>query len=237
MASSAELSGTTAVVAGASRGIGREVCRRLAGAGADVWMVARDEGRLRRAAEEIGARYHPADASDQAAVAALKERVSAEGDPQVLVNATGTFELATVAETDPEMFRRTLAGNLTAPFLLIRAFLPAMLEAGRGHIVTLGSVAGRLAFPRNGAYSASKFGVRGLHAVLAAELKGTGVRATLVEPAATDTPLWDSIDPDSDPGLPSRTQMLSPAAVADAVFYAVTRSPGVAVPNLAIERS
>jgi NADP-dependent 3-hydroxy acid dehydrogenase YdfG len=103
--------------------------------------------------------------------------------------------------------------------------------------VTIGSIAGRHAFPHNGAYSASKFAVRGLHAVLDAELRGTGVRATLVEPAATDTPLWDGIDPDRHPALPPRSAMLAPDAVADAVVYALGRPPGVALRNLIVERS
>jgi NADP-dependent 3-hydroxy acid dehydrogenase YdfG len=149
----------------------------------------------------------------------------------------GTFDLAPVAETDPAMFDRMIDGNLRGPFLVLRAFLPAMLEAGRGHVVTIGSVAGRVAFPGNGAYSASKFGVRGLHAVLEQELRGTGVRCTLVEPAATDTSIWDPIDPDSRPDLPSREAMLSAGAVADAVVYAVTRPPELHVPTIAVQRS
>jgi len=112
-----------------------------------------------------------------------------------------------------------------------------MLRRGEGHVVTIGSIAGRHAFPHNGAYSASKFAVRGLHAVLQAEIRGTGVRATLVEPAATDSPLWDAIDFDRHPGLPGRESMLSPATVADAVLYVLTRPPEAAVPNLMIERS
>ncbi|NIP80551.1 MAG: SDR family NAD(P)-dependent oxidoreductase, partial [Gemmatimonadetes bacterium] len=118
-----------------------------------------------------------------------------------------------------------------------RAFLPAMLEAGDGHVVTIGSVAGRVAFPGNGAYSASKFGVRGLHAVLEEELRGTGVRCTLVEPAATDTAIWDPLDPDASPGLPGRDVMLSPDAVADAVHYVITRPPEVRIPSIAVQRS
>ena len=89
----------------------------------------------------------------------------------------------------------------------------------------------------NGAYSAAKFGVRGLHAVLDEELKGTGVRAALLEPAATDTPLWDPLDPDGREDLPSRAAMLDPARVADAVLYIVTRPPDVRIPALAVERS
>jgi NADP-dependent 3-hydroxy acid dehydrogenase YdfG len=97
-------------------------------------------------------------------------------------------------------------------------------------------VAGRRAFPANGAYSASKYGQRGMHEVLAEELRGSGLRATLVEPAATDTPLWDALDPDADPNLPGRDAMLRPVDVAEAVVFAVTRPPHVRIPLLQIER-
>ncbi|MDH3424228.1 MAG: SDR family NAD(P)-dependent oxidoreductase, partial [Gemmatimonadota bacterium] len=114
--------------------------------------------------------------------------------------------------------------------------LPGMLERGSGTVVSIGSVAGRKAFPGNAAYSASKYGLRGLHEVLVEELRGTGVRATLVEPAATDTELWDPLDPEQNPELPSRTDMLRPEDVADAVLFAVTRPEGVIVPVLQVER-
>jgi len=68
-------------------------------------------------------------------------------------------------------------------------------------------------------------------------LRGSGVRATLIEPAATDTPLWDDIDRASNPGLPTREQMMAPDAVAAAVIFAVTQNRSVAVPNLIVERS
>jgi NADP-dependent 3-hydroxy acid dehydrogenase YdfG len=112
-----------------------------------------------------------------------------------------------------------------------------MLERGSGHLVTIGSVAGRQGFAHNAAYSASKFGVRGLHAVLDAELRGTGVRSTLVEPAATDTSLWDDIDPERSPGLPPRERMLRPDAVALAVLFAVTSPAEVDVRNIILDRT
>ncbi|HEX7117629.1 MAG TPA: SDR family oxidoreductase [Longimicrobiales bacterium] len=233
------LAGRTTLVTGASRGIGRAVAARFREAGAWVAMVARGEAALRAAAEEVDGHAVPADVSDAGSVhrlAAYLDEVLGGEAPDIVVNAAGAFELAPLAETDPESFDRHLAVNLRAPFLVIRAFLPAMLERGSGHVVTLGSVAGRQAFPHNGAYSASKFGVRGLHAVLDAELRGTGVRSTLVEPAATDTPLWDAIDFARHPGLPPREAMLSPDAVADAVVYAVTRPPEVDVRTIRIER-
>ena len=93
----------------------------------------------------------------------------------------------------------------------------------------------RAAFAENGGYAASKFGVRGLHEVLRAEVRGTGVRATLVEPAATDTPLWDPIDPDARADLPSRASMLRPGDVARAVLFAALQPPGVQISNIALE--
>jgi NADP-dependent 3-hydroxy acid dehydrogenase YdfG len=103
--------------------------------------------------------------------------------------------------------------------------------------VTVGSIAGRHAFPHNGAYSAAKYGVRGLHAVLDQEIRGTGVRATLIEPAATDTSVWDEIDTVAHGPLPERAAMLKPEDVADAIYYAISCPPHVDVRNIALERS
>lgn len=232
-----DLGGRLVLVTGATGGIGAAVVRRLCRAGARVTAAARGKARLDALAAETGARGIPADVSDPAAVERLAAAVLEQGAPFAVIHAAGGFELAPVAETEPEMFERMVAGNLRAPFLVTRALLPAMLAARAGHIVTVGSVAGRVAFPGNGAYSASKFGVRGLHEVLVQELRGTGVRATLVEPAATDTPIWDPIDPDRRPDLPDRSDMLPAEAVADAAFHVISRPPGVHVPAIAVQRS
>jgi NADP-dependent 3-hydroxy acid dehydrogenase YdfG len=237
MASSAELAGWRVVVAGASGGIGSAIAWRLAAGGAALTLVARRPEALARVAAETGGRALAGDVADRSFVERLRAVVEEDGPPDVVVHAAGAFALAPVAATDPDLFRGMLESNLVGPFLLMRAFLPAMLQAGRGDLVSIGSVAGRVAFPENGAYSASKFGLRGLHAVLEQELRGTGVRCTLVEPAATDTALWDPVDPDGRPDLPSRDQMLPAVAVADAVVFAITRPRDAGIPTVAVQRS
>jgi NADP-dependent 3-hydroxy acid dehydrogenase YdfG len=239
MGSSPDLRGRIAVVTGGTSGIGRATVRRLVDAGARVALVARSEDVVRSTARRLGGEPVSADIATEAGVARIAAALTAlEGrGPDIVVHAAGAFGLAPLAETSVAAFDRMVAVNLRGAFLLLHAFLPGMLERGAGHMVTIGSVAGRHALPSNGAYSASKYGVRGLHAVLAAELRGTGVRATFVEPAATDTPLWDEIDRARNPELPARTSMLSADAVADAVLYAVTRPVETAIPNILVERS
>lgn len=232
------LSGLTCLVTGASRGIGRATAVALAERGARVWALARGADALDELARDTGATPIVADLADDTAVwTALDEAAEAAGGvPHVVVNAAGVFGVQPCASESVKTFDRHLAINLRAPFLVIRSVLPGMLERGSGLIVNVGSVAGRRAFPGNAAYSASKYGLRGLHDVLLEELRGTGVRASLIEPAATNTSLWDAIDPDADPDLPDRADMLTPEQVADAVVFVVTRPDGVAIPHLAVER-
>jgi NADP-dependent 3-hydroxy acid dehydrogenase YdfG len=152
------------------------------------------------------------------------------------VASAGVFALEpahalTVSELD-----RHLDVNLRGAMLTVGAFLPGLRAAARGTIVLVGSVGGRKGLRWNAAYAASKFGLRGYHEVLLAELKGSGVRATLLEPAATDTPIWDALDPDSNPKLPNRSEMLRPEDVAEAVLFVATRPDGVQIPYLPIER-
>ncbi len=239
MTVSDSLRGRTVLVTGASRGIGRRTAERLAEAGADVWVSARSREALEELAAETGARPLPLDVTDDTdvwtALDSLLERLG--GPPHVVVNAAGVFGVAPLTEETVKGFDRNLDVNLRGTFLVVRALLPAMLERGDGLIVNVSSVAGRQAFPGNAAYSASKFGLRGFHEVLVEELRGTGVRATLLEPAATDTSIWDPLDPDADPNLPDRAQMLSPDDVAEVVLFLATRPARVHVPLLSVQHA
>jgi NADP-dependent 3-hydroxy acid dehydrogenase YdfG len=233
------LTGRTALVTGASRGIGQSVAERLADAGARVWCLARSGKELRAVSSDLGGEALTVDLADDVATwEALDAMVEAIGGaPDIVVNAAGVFGLASCATESVAAFDRALEVNLRGPFLVNRALLPSMLERGKGLIVNVGSVSGRKAYPGNGAYSASKFGLRGYHEVLLDEIRGTGVRATLIEPAATDTPLWDALDPDADPALPSRRDMLRAVDVAEAVLFVATRPESVRIPLIQIERA
>lgn len=233
------LRGRTALVTGASRGIGVRVVERLIEAGARVWAMARSGDALGALERRTGATALVADLTDDVGIWDALDRLqeTVGGAPSIVVNAAGVFGLSPLASETVKDFDAHLAVNLRGPFLVARALLPAMLERGEGLIVNVGSIAGRRAFPANGAYAASKFGLRGMHEVLLEEIRGTGVRATLLEPAATDTPLWDPLDPDADPALPDRADMLSPDDVADAVLWLATRPVHVRVPLLQIEHS
>lgn len=233
------LSGATALVTGASRGIGHRVAQALAEEGARVFCLARSEGAVRELAREIGGEPLPVDLTDDLATwDALDQMQESLGAvPDIVVNAAGVFGIEFCASETVKAFDESIAVNLRGPFVVNRALLPALLEKGAGLIVNVGSVAGRKAFPGNAAYSAAKYGLRGYHEVLLEELRGTGVRATLLEPSATDTPLWDPLDPDDDPNLPDRDQMLDPQEVADAVLFVATRPEMVRIPLLQIERA
>ena len=234
-----DLAGCSALVTGATSGIGAACARVLASAGAKMFLVARRRDLLSRIAGEIGGHDLSADLADDGQVEDLSAEVAARlgSSPDILVHAAGVFTLAPLHQTGLEDLDRSLSVNLRSAFLLARAFLPGMLRRNRGHIVLVGSVAGRTAFPDNSAYSASKFGLRGMHEVLREETRGTGVRTSLVEPGACDTPLWDSIDPARHPGLPPRDAMLEARQVAEAILFLVTRPATVQIPLLQIERT
>jgi len=233
--------GRTALVTGASRGIGAAVARALAAAGVRVVLVARSVGDLTALAAELpnGAAALPADLSqpDAAPTVVIAAREILGGDPDILVHAAGVFPLAPIERSTDAELELALALNVAAPIRLTRAFLPAMRQRGSGHVVMIGSIADRHVFAENAVYAASKHALRAAHEALRAETRGSGVRATIISPAATDTPSWDPYDPDASAHLPSRADMLRPEDVADAVLWAVTRPVHVVVDELRLSRS
>ncbi len=212
------LHGRTVLVTGASRGIGAAVAARCAALGAMLIRVARS------AMPDLpGAADLRADLADPRERDAVLRRISeAHGVPDVIVSGAGAFLLAPLEDTTDALFREQLAINLEAPFGIARHFLPGMRARGSGLHILIGSVADMRAYGGNSAYAASKFGLRGLHEVLAEEFRGSGVRCTLISPGPTDTAVWDPVDPDSRDDLIHRADMLRVTDVADAVAYVAT---------------
>jgi NADP-dependent 3-hydroxy acid dehydrogenase YdfG len=242
MAADRPLAGRTALITGGSRGIGAECARALAGAGADLILVARDVTALGKVAAGLnGVRVttHACDLSNPDAVPDLfgAVRESVTGAPDIIVNNAGAFTIAAIEDTSVDALKTALRLNLASPFLIVREFLAVMKKRGSGDVVTIGSIADRKAFPGNALYAATKFGARGMHEVLREETRGTGVRATLVSPGPTDTDIWNPVDPDNKPGFTPRAKMLEPTAIAEAVLWAVSLPASVNVDELRLSRS
>jgi len=235
------LGGKTAVVTGASRGIGAAIAEALGRQGVRVALVARSEAKLKQHAARIkGSIPVTCDVSDPGSVDQATRRIASElnGAPDILVNNAGIFSVAVVEETSAETFIKTIDTNLVGPFLFVRAFLGDMKKRKGGHIVTIGSISDRTIYSGNAAYSAAKFGLRAIHEVLRAELRGTGVRASLISPAATDTEMWNSVtvtDPVANPH--SKRPMLDRGDVVSAVMFALTQPERVNVDELRLSHS
>jgi NAD(P)-dependent dehydrogenase (short-subunit alcohol dehydrogenase family) len=220
------LAGRLAVVTGASRGIGATLAVALVTHGARVVRIARS---LRAGGDarfvDVACDLTDPARVEQATAAILRD----QGVPDLVVSNAGAFLLKPLEQTTPAELETQIGINLRAPYLVARAFLPAMRQAGRGLLINIGSLADHQGLAENSAYAASKYGLRGLHETLVAEYRGTGVRITLISPGATDTSAWDPVDFSRHPDLPTRPGMLRPQDVADAVLFVATRPERVQV--------
>ncbi len=185
------MAGQVVIVTGAGRGIGRAVAAELAGAGARLVLVARTRADLERTAEQIGAEratVMTGDVTDEATAAAAVARAREWGGRlDAVVNNAGIGWRGATHEMPVDAWRRLMDVNLTGVFLFTRAALPVMLAQRRGHIINVASGAGRLGMARSAAYSASKFGVIGFTEAVGLEVRGSGVKVSVVEPGSVQT--------------------------------------------------
>jgi NAD(P)-dependent dehydrogenase (short-subunit alcohol dehydrogenase family) len=187
------LDGRTALVTGASRGIGAATARALDAAGARVALVARSREELAKVAAGLGrapvvlpADLKRAEAPAEVAAAAL----DALGSVDVLVNNAAAAARMPTADTDAAVIDEMLAVNVRAPLLLVGALIPAMAERGRGSVINVSSGSGLIGTPRRAAYAASKGGIDAATRSLAMELGPMGIRVNSVAPGVVDTALW-----------------------------------------------
>jgi 3-oxoacyl-[acyl-carrier protein] reductase len=217
--------GATVLVTGASRGIGRAVAVAAAGRAARVGLLARSPDALAVVRDEVerhGGRAVVA-VADVADVAALERAVAAVRDDlgpvDILVNNAGVGCWGPFVDLPRDDVSRVLAVNLTAVLDLTRLVLPEMIERHQGHIVNVGSVAGRLGVPFESIYSASKFGLAGFTEALAVELGPLGIGVSMVNPGPVATGFAD--DSGWPATRPRRPRAVPPERVAAAVLAAV----------------
>lgn len=177
-----DIDGSTAVVTGASGGIGHAIARALHHEGAEVVLTGRREAELGTLAAELGgARVITCDLSEPTQLGGLLDEL---GDVDIVVAnaalpAAGKVDDFTIEEID-----RALAVNLRAPMVMARQLVPAMVARGRGHFVFISSIGGKIPNPRLAVYAATKYGLRGFSGSLRQDLLGTGVSSSVVFPGS-----------------------------------------------------
>ncbi len=191
------IEGRVALVTGGGRGIGRSIALTLARAGAHVAVAARTVSEIEAVAAEIAALgrrtlFLPLDVADRAQLARVPEQVTRGlGRIDILVNNAGIHASGPVQRTDDATWDAVLAVDLTAPFLLCRACLPAMIEARWGRIINVASVAGKMGIKYGAAYAAAKHGLIGFTRSLALEGARHGITANAICPSWTETQMLD----------------------------------------------
>jgi NADP-dependent 3-hydroxy acid dehydrogenase YdfG len=228
--------GRTALVTGASSGIGAATVRSLAAAGFEVVAAARRLERCEELAKEVGGRALRVDVADPDSVAALADELP---ELSVLVNnAGGALGLEPVAEADEENWRQMYETNVMGVMRVTKALLPALERDGGGDVVVVGSVAGVEVYPGGGGYTAAKHAANAVTRTLRLELLGKPIRVSEVAPGMVETE-FSLVRFEGDRGKADKvyegTRPLSAEDVADAITYVVTRPPHVDVDYLSIK--
>ncbi len=201
MAQGSGFSGKRCFLTGAASGIGRATALKLAADGAELYLTDRDAEGLEKTvvdAQALGAKvpeHRVLDISDSDEVAAFGEHIHANHPPMdVVMNIAGVSAWGTVDQLTHQHWRSMIDINLMGPIHVIETFLPPMVAAGRGgHLVNVSSAAGLVALPWHAAYSASKYGLRGLSEVLRFDLDRHRIGVSVVVPGAVKTPLVQSV--------------------------------------------
>ena len=192
------LSGKNILLIGATGGIGCKAAKLLSASGAKLFLVGRNTEKLQQVAQDCNIPIQntfAVDVSDPAGVEQLKAKYFEQFTSiDILVNAAGIGIIKTMDTLTEVEFLKTLHYNLYAPFLLVKAFLPAMKEVKKGLIINIPGVLGKIPMAGAAAYSASKYGLVGMMQSIREEVKRTDIRITNLFLGGVDSPFWDTID-------------------------------------------
>lgn len=234
-----ELQERTAIVTGASRGIGRAIALALGGCGMRLGLLARSQERLEEIADEVealGGRALVAecDLGDLSALEVTARRlVERLGSVDLLVNNAGVFHESAVVEQELDDWERVLRINLTAPMLLCRLILPLMIAAGGGRIVNIASSSAVQGYAGQAAYSASKHGLLGLARCLALEARPHNIHVHTLCPGGVDTDLIRG----TEVGRRFEGQpLIVPQDIADLVLFCISQAGDVDMPEVVLRR-
>lgn len=228
----------TAIITGASRGIGFAIAQQLAAHNVKLALLARNHSNLAAAQEKLGLTSEnclllPCDVSNAASIdSAVNSTISHFGKVDILINNAGVaspFKL--FQEYDYESMSKVIDVNLKGPMFMMRAILPHMVSAGQGDIININSIAGKKVYPYSSTYVASKFGLSALTESLAEEQKPNDIRFVNIYPGRVYTEMWQDLEP-NEPQNPD--EMLKVEDVANAVLYALKQPRHLKIPDITL---
>lgn len=222
------------IITGASKGIGKAIAAQFAASGNNLFLCSRGEKSLYDAVAELQLLYPnasisgmPADMADKTAIDAFADWCLQKGTPDILVNNAGYFIPGSIHNEAEGTLEAMLQSNLFSAYHLTRKLIPAMMDAKKGHIFNICSIASLHAYANGGSYSISKYALAGFSKNLREEMKPHGIKVTAVYPGAVLTSSWDGFDID-----PNR--IMEAADIAKMVFAASQLSPMAVTEDIVI---
>ncbi|NCT95458.1 MAG: SDR family oxidoreductase [Chitinophagaceae bacterium] len=227
------IKGKNILLVGGTGGIGSRLAKLLAGSGATVFITGRNREKLAEAGTLAGIgteRQLILDITDAKAITETVTRVQEYGGIDILINAAGIGIIKPMDKLSMEEFSQTIQVNLMGSFLLVKAVLPGMKEAGKGLVIHIPGVLGKVPMAGAAAYAASKYGLVGMMQSIREELKRTEIRITNLFLGGVDSPFWDGIDL-----RVQRDKMVVAEEAAKAIWFLCQQPPSGVVSEMVLQ--